>query len=266
MKPTHTSSYSFRILFWALILLATSTSVFANTVGLGIARAPEYIGSDDYQFFPQASFEIDTRVGTFRNEGVGAKLDVLNNQIVETGPVIRLNIGRDDSVDDELVSLLPEVSATAEAGWYIGSGFKLHRLGLNSNAIAIGELSVVSDIGDGHRGTLVEASMGLVLPISDSLRVIPSVSLTYADDKYSQAFYGVDSDASAASGLAQFSASGGIESSQLALVVIRTLSERWSLSGTVAYSVLQGDAADSPVTQRGDDAQLFMGIVANYGF
>ena len=238
----------------------------SNTIGLGLARAPEYIGSDDYRIFPQASFEIKTRIGTFRNEGIGVKLDVVKSDSVETGPVLRLNAGRDDSVSDVLVSQLPEVSASTEAGWYVGSGFRLNRLGFESNAIAIGELSAVTGLGDGHGGTLIEASLGLVLPINDTLRVVPSVSLTYADDKYSQAFYGIDSDASATSGLSPFDASGGIESSQLALVIIRTLSDRWSFTGTVAYSVLQGDAADSPVTLRGDDTQLFTGVVANYRF
>jgi len=242
-----------------------STQVFAATVGIGIARNAEFPGSDDYAFTPIASFEIETSIGIFKNEQIGAQLDLVKSGSFDTGPILRINTGRNDSVTDAVVAGLPEIEASPEAGWFFGSGFKLSSLGLTSDAIVIGRLSAVTDIGDGHGGTLVNGSLGLVMPINEELRFIPSVSFNYGDDNYTQAFYGVNS-ADASAQLGQFNASGGIESTQFAIVGIRKINEKWSITGVGAFNALQGDAAESPITKRGSETNLFSGFTLNYTF
>jgi len=184
---------------------------------------------------------------------------------VDTGPILRINTGRNDSVSDLAVAALPEIEASPEAGWFVGSGFKLSSLGLTSDAIVIGRVSAVTDVGDGHGGSLVNGSLGLVMPVNDNLRFVPSVSFNYADDNYTQAFYGVES-ANASAELNEFNASGGIESTQFALVGIRKINEKWSFTGVGAFNTLQGDAAESPITERGKDTSFFSGFTINYTF
>lgn len=246
-------------------LLSISTPTFANTVGIGFGSTVEYSGSDEVSFIPLAAFEVETAVGIFKNNEVGMQLDIIKSGAFDTGPILRANFGRNDSVSDELIADLPEIEGTAEAGWFVGSGFKLANLGLNSNAIVIGDLEAVTDIGDGHGGTLLKASVGLVMQVADNLRFIPSVSIRYADDNYTHSFYGVDT-ASASTELSAFNASAGIESTQAALVGIRTINQQWSVTGIGAYNVLQGDAADSPITQRGSEDNFFAGFILNYTF
>lgn len=251
-------------LFAAIFIF--STDAFSVTrLGIGIGRTTEFLGSADAAFVPYAEFQIDTRIGNFRNNQVGAELDIIKSSSVDTGPILRINTGRNDSVSDGVVAALPEIEASPELGWFVGSGFKLANLGLNSDAIVIGKLSVVGDTGDGHGGTVVNGSVGLVMPINNDFRLIPSVSFNYGDDNYTQAFYGVDA-ANASTELSEYTASAGVESTQVALVGIRQINEHWYIRGTAAYTILRGDAADSPITKRGDDTQVFTGFTLNYVF
>ena len=165
-----------------------------------------------------------------------------------------------------MVASLDEVSAGAELGWFIGSGFKLAQLGIPSDGIVIGNLEAVTNVGDGHGGTLVTGTIGVVFQINDKLRLVPSIGANFADDNYSDAFYSVTESGAAASGLNEFSATGGLQYTQVALFGVRKIDERWSVSATVAYNTLEGDAAESPITQRGSDKQLFTGAVINYSF
>jgi len=246
-------------------MLFMSTQTLAATVGVGLGYTTEFPGSDDYTFSPRAAFEIETPVGIFKNDQIGAQLDLVKSGSFATGPILRINTGRNDSVSDSVVAALPEIEASPEAGWFIGSGFKLSSVGLTSDAIVIGRLSAVTDTGDGHGGSLVNGSVGLVMPINDKLRFIPSMSFNYADDNYTQAFYGVESE-NASAQLSEFKASGGIESTQFALVGIRKINEKWSVTGVGAFNALQGDAAESSITKRGSETSLFAGFTINYTF
>jgi len=246
-------------------LFFMSAPVFSATIGIGLGRTSEFPGSGDYVFSPRASFEIETSIGIFKNDQIGAQLDLIKSGAVDSGPILRINTGRNDSVSDAVVAALPEIEASPEAGWFIGSGFKLSRLGLNSDAIVIGRLSALTDVGEGHGGTLVNGSVGLVMPINEKLRFIPSMSFNYGDDNYTQAFYGVESE-NATAELGEFKASGGVENTQFALVGIRKIDEAWSVTGTVAFNTLQGDAAESSITKRGSETFLFSGFTVNYTF
>jgi len=250
-----------------VLLPVTASQAMANSVGIGIGRATEYPGSKDYQISPNAAFELNTPIGTLKNNQVGVQLDIVKGSNLDTGPVLRANFGRDsESISDNVVANLDKVPATAELGWFVNSGFRLDRLGIQSDAIVIGRLNAVTDVGDGHGGTQVFGSVGLVMQLTDNFRLVPSVGFNFADESYTNAFYGVDSAGAAASGLSEYSASGGVEFTQVALYALREIDSRWSVTGTVAYNTLRGDAAQSPITQRGTDQQLFTGLVVHYHF
>jgi len=251
----------------ALVTLSLmGADAMAAKVGVGVGRGVEYGGSDDYAISPTASFEVETPIGILKNDRIGAQLDIIKSGTVDTGPVLRANLGRNDSATDPVIAALPEIESTVEAGWFVGSGVKLETLGIQSNAIIIGNLRAVTDLGDGHGGSLVSGSLGLVMPITETFRLVPSVSFNYADENYNNAFYGVSADSAANSELSAFNAKAGLESTQAALVAIRGINQHWSLTGVAAYNFLQGDAAKSPITDRGTDQNLFTGITLNYTF
>lgn len=266
MFETRTLDGSLSLQPFALtILLATSTSATADFIGGGLGQTSEYLGSETSVIIPVANFEITTPVGIFKNNELGVQWDISNSAVWDTGPVVRLNTGRDNSIDDEVVGALPEIEAGLEAGWFIGSGFQLASVGVNSDAIVIGNLNVTTNVGSGHGGTLLKGALGLVMPLTADSRIIPSVSFSVADDDYNTAFYGVSSEDSS-DALSAYRAGAGLLSTQAALVAIHKLNSDWSLTGTAAYTQLQGDAANSPIVARGSDSQLFTGVTLNYLF
>lgn len=247
------------------LLCATAISQsHANSVGIGLGATTQYKGSNDYQAIPLASFSFDTRFGIVANEQLGLKIDFFKSRRVDTGPILKYQGGRDNDISDNQVARLPEVDATWEAGWFLGSGIPLKVLGLNSSSILTAKISGVTDIGDGHGGSTFTASTGLVTPVSQTLRIITSFSFNFSDEKYSQAFFGISDAAATASGLDAHDASAGLESVGLGLIAIKQISAKWSLTSISSFSKLQADAADSPITKRGSASQFFMGLVLSY--
>lgn len=236
----------------------------ANSVGIGFGGTTQYKGSSDYQAIPLASFSFDTRVGIVANEQIGVKIDLIKSRRADTGPILRYQGGRDNEMSDTAIAKLPEIAASAEAGWFLGSGIPLSVLGLKSESIITAKISGVTDIGDGHGGSTLTTSTALVTPVNPTVRIITSLSLNFSDTKYHQAFYGINDAAAAASGLSAFDAKGGLESIGLGLIIVKQINEKWSLTSITSLSELQADAAKSPITKRGSTSQLFMGLVFTY--
>lgn len=236
----------------------------ANSVGIGFGGTTQYKGSSDYQAIPLASFSFDTRVGIVANEQIGVKIDLIKSRRADTGPILRYQGGRDNEMSDTEVAKLPEIAASAEAGWFLGSGIPLSVLGLKSDSIITAKISGVTDIGDGHGGSTLTTSTALVTPVNPTVRIITSLSLNFSDKNYNQAFYGISEAAAASSGLTAFNASAGLESVGLGLIIVKQLSKKWSLTSITSLSELQADAAESPITKRGSSSQLFVGFVFTY--
>lgn len=236
----------------------------ANSVGIGFGGTTQYKGGSHYRAIPLASFSFDTRIGIVANEQIGVKIDLIKSRRVDTGPILRYQGGRDNDISDSVVAKLPELAATVEAGWFLGSGIPLSVLGLKSDNIITAKISGVTDIGDGHGGSTITTSTALVIPASPTVRIITSLSLSFSDKNYHQAFYGISETAAANSELPAFNASAGLESVGLGLIIVKQLSKKWSLSSITSLSELQADAAKSPITKRGSSSQLFMGAVFTY--
>ena len=69
----------------------------------------------------------------------------------------------------------------------------------------------------GAEGTTVEGRVSQLYRVNRRLIVIPSVALTWADDKTMEGYFGVDADESAASGLEAFTPDAGMRDLAVAL-------------------------------------------------
>ena len=269
MPSMHTLSTTRRVTYVAVLSLVVYYSILssiaeANSIGIGIGRAPDYTGSDDHRIIPMASFSYDARIGKISSEQIGVKVDLIKSRRIDTGPILKYQTGRSNDLKDSQVARLPEVEGSAEFGWFLGSGIPVRVLGLNSDSILTGKISALTDVGDGHGGSSFSSSVAVVTPINQQLRVITSLGLNFSDENYQQSFFGISDEAAAASGLSAFSAKGGLQSTGLTLIIAKGLNKKWSVTSITSLSKLQGDAAQSPITKRGSTLQLFMGVVFNY--
>ena len=93
------------------------------------------------------------------------------------------------------------------------------------------------------------------------------VDTTYATDDYMDEFFDVTPADSARSGLDTFDADAGFKDVALDASLTYRFAAHWSATGSLRYTRLLGDAADSPVTDDvGDENQIFGGLLVNYHF
>lgn len=251
------------------------------TVGIGAGIVPSYSGSDDYRFFPLPL--VVGRVGGvgISPNGPGFALNVLSqeppagpptgakNPSFSFGPAFRFRNDRVNQVRDDVVELAEPLDTAIEVGVSAGVSFPSvlrprDRVSLNAQ--------VSHDILGAHDGLLISPSVGYFTPLGRAASLQLSASASVVDDSYADYYYTVTPAQSAATGFAQFTADGGIES--LGLTAITTydldgnaLNGGFSIYGITGYSRLMGDAAETPFTsERGSADQFFAGVGVAYTF
>jgi outer membrane protein len=88
--------------------------------------------------------------------------------------------------------------------------------------------------------------------------------VTFADSEYVNTVYGVTAEQSTRSGMPAYQAGSGITSVRLAAAANYQLAPRWMAGVRFMASRLQGDAADSPITE--DKSQNSASVFVAYTF
>ena len=229
-----------------------------NFVSAGAAVLPDYAGSDDYRVIPFGAFRYEFENWTLRTDGPGLAADLYTSGPVTAGVFARWSGGRDD-VEDAVVALLPEVGNSILAGGFVEiqvadkllNEFDRVSLGARAGADILGEFE----------GLSWALSATYFTPLSRSVFFGLSASVNGASDDYAEQLFSVDAAGSAASGLAVYTAGGGVRDAGLTALLTVGVGGDWSVTGVASYSRLLGDFADSPlVAERGDENQGFIGL------
>ena len=120
--------------------------------------------------------------------------------------------------------------------------------------------TVATDIGSHNLGTVAQAHVALLLPLTAHGFVSIGPGVTWSDQHYMRAFYGVSAPQSAVSGLPQFEAGSGVSDMYLEAVAGYEISSRWSIAVDAIAARLHGDAADSPFTQTRSQVSVLASI------
>ena len=255
--------------------------VFDDTwlsVGVGAGMVPSYSGSDDYVLFPLPL--IVGRVGGvgIRPNGPGIRLDLLSpepalgpNQktTFNFGPTIRFRNDRAQQIEDEVVELAEDLDVALEVGLAGGVTFPgvfnpLDSLTFNTQ--------VRWDVLGAHDGMLVEPTIGYARPFGRSVLLQANIGAQFVDDSFADYYFTVTPEQSAATGLPEFTADGGLNNvSATAIVNVdldgNALNGGLSLYTILGYTRLVGDGADTPFTAiRGDANQFIGGVGIAYTF
>lgn len=232
---------------------ASTQSKWSVVVGGGGAYAPDYEGSDDYEFqpFPFASIVYDDFIFI---EGTSLGVNLLNYEGLKAGPVVRYGGGRDED-DNDALDGLGDIGDSIEVG-----GFASYQVGIWSAA-----MTVTQDVAGGHEGMVAEMSTGVAVPLSDNLSTSIEASASWADSNYMDAFFGVSGSQAAKTGYDRHEAEAGFKDVGIALGLNYMVTEAIGVSGRVQYTKLLGDAADSPIVKdEGSDDQFFTGMFLTY--
>lgn len=225
-------------------------------VALGPQFVPSFPGSDEVSLRPLVDLSRARGGDQFEFEAPDESFGfpLLRSGDFAFGPAIGFE-GKRDS--DDVGAPLPKVGFTFELG-----AFVQYRLSEPLRA----RLEVRKGLG-GHKGWIGVASLDYITRDEDRWLFSVGPRLTFADDRYNQAYFGVAPADAAPSGLPAFAADGGLQAVGVAALFIRQLTPEWGLYTYGKYDRLVGDADRSPIVRRlGSSDQFSGGIALTYTF
>ncbi len=266
----------------ALPLLAEAQSTASETAPahpgwsgsafLGAVVAPRYQGSQDSRVLPGVGLEF-----SYHDAGMGT-VSIGNRGLLWApvlAPSIRVHLGlevdpgRVDSGKRKLGLL----------GYRPGSDTLKGMGEVRATGVAVGMVSyVLPEMGGlalsgsarqaltSHKGRQLNLGLSYPLYRADDMQLTLAPSLTWADRRYQQAYFGVTEGQAAASGRPQFTPRAGIKSVQLGIEFDMALSQQWRLAASLELAQLRGDAAQSPVTQKARQVSAMVGVVRPFQF
>jgi outer membrane protein len=228
-------------------------------LGAGLDYIPKFPGSDGHKILPlpfiaasYGRFFFGAFPGAASIAGVGVNL--YQDRHWRFAAALSAGLAERKESDDPRLQGLGDVRRTASAGVALAYTESWYVLGA----------SVLSDILNGGQGTLVSLNALGRHRASDRLTLFGGPGLTWADGRYTQTFFGVNAQQSAASGLPEFATHPGWNSARLGLGAGYRITERWSALAFASLSTLLGDAVDSPITES--RSQYFLGVAIFYRF
>ncbi|RED54147.1 MipA/OmpV family protein [Aestuariispira insulae] len=233
---------------------ALSGEELQGSVGMMGMVAPEYEGSDEYELSPLPN--IDVRYGdhVFLNMQDGLGVNPLVGENYRLGMALGYKLGRDED-DSDYLQGMGDIDGGATAS--LLGGYDLGPVTLS------GKLSH-QFTGEDDAGMRADFKLAAPLKAADKITLTPFVSTSYLSDDYASTYFGVSASQAASSGNAEYDPEGGFKDVTLAMNARYELNQDWVLTGTVGYSRLVGDAADSPLVK--DENQFFTGFGASYKF
>ena len=238
----------------------------SHIVGLGMGMVPDYEGSDDYTFAiaPFLKWKMNGSEQYVMVQGYEVKVNILDHPWLRFGPSLNYKFGRDDSVDDHVVSKMKEIDDTIEGGAYIGIEL-IDKTNPRSRFIA--NLNFLTDLGNEHDGYTAYLNLRSWYPLSTAIDYGAGFSLVYASENYMDTYFGVSKKDSQKTGLAEFDPDSGVKDFRIHQILVLHLNKNWHLAGGVQYRRLLNDADDSPIVdKRGSSNQWLGGIGIAYSW
>ncbi len=226
-------------------------------VGMGAMAHPAYPGARSLSVLPLPL--LDVRYGDlfFASVMGGVGLNLIAERDWHAGFAISPRLGRSDSSDARLRGW---GSITAGADARIFADYRLGPVSLGA--------SVHREL-EGSEGMLADATAAWFVPLSRRFFVSAKATLTWADARYNEAYFGVTPQQSAialAGGtqLSSFAAPSGLRDLAVSLFAAWQFDRHWGIQALLGESTLLAAAGRSPLTQQ--RIQPMAGGFLSYGF
>ncbi|MXP40553.1 hypothetical protein GRI75_02685 [Altererythrobacter soli] len=244
----------------ALAALACSLPAAAQEqrtrIALGPQFYPSYPGSDDFDIGPLIDYERKPVGEQFEFEAPDESFDLalIDRSGFSFGPALNWEGARSAK---DVGTALPKVKFSIEPGafvsYQVSEGFRLR--------------AELRKAVTGHKGMIGMAGADFVMRDRDNWLFSAGPRVTWSDDKYQDAWFGVAPEDSAPSGLAAYDPGGGVQAYGATASFLKALSPRWGVQTYAKYDRLVGDAADSPIVrQHGSRDQFSGGLALAYTF
>ena len=225
-------------------------------IGLGPQMYPSYPGSDKYDVGPLIEFSRKDLGDTFEFEAADQSFDLalINSNGFSFGPAVNWEGKRDaEDVGADLPTVKFSIEPGAFAAFQPSDSFRLRaemRKGVT-----------------GHKGWIGMAGADFIMRDGDDWLFSIGPRVTWSDDRYQDAWFGVTPAAALTSGLPAYDPDGGIQAYGAAASFLTQLGPRWGIYSFAKYDRLTGDAGDSPIVrQLGSRDQFSGGLALSYTF
>jgi|HubBroStandDraft_1064217.scaffolds.fasta_scaffold00661_16 outer membrane protein len=216
-----------------------AASSYSLAFGPAVEITPSYPGARSQRTFALPDIEAQYHDWLYISGTDLLGVYAYNHDNTQAGAAIEWDFTERLAKDSALLSHLGDVSTTPR--------FKLFfepRLA----AWLSGGVEAATDIGGHDEGTVAQAHVELLLPLTARGFVSLGPGVSWSDRRYMRAFFAVSAAQSALSGLPEYQAHAGVSDVYAEAIAGYQLSRRWALGLDVTVAHLQNDAAHSPFT------------------
>jgi len=237
---------------------------WAVTVGAAPVYAPVFQGSKDYGFSVFPDLRVNYKDDFFASVPDGIGYNLINSAGWKVGPLAKVRFGREEDTGGSPFLISGETNALRGLG-NVDTAGELGGFAQYTYEKIRTRVELRQGFG-GHEGLVGDANVSYVDragPLSYSF----GPRLSYGSSDFMNTYYGINSTQSARSGLAQYSADGGINSYGIGGSATMPLSDNMAVTLFGGYDRLGEQAADSPlIRERGDENQMSIGLAFGYRF
>ncbi|WP_408118727.1 MipA/OmpV family protein [Caballeronia grimmiae] len=208
-------------------------------VGPGLYIFPAYPGSSRLKLFPLPAQDISWRDRIFSQGPDVLGINVLHGENYHVGTSLSFDFQSRSASDDARLKGLPDVHY----------GPKLRLFADYTWWAFTGAAAVYQDIAGTGQGMTAMADLYMSAPLGKWL-VSMGPGITWASATYTETFFGVNAQESAASGLPQYTTRSGLRDVHLNVNATYEIDSHWSANVAAVVGRLEKSAAGSPITQR----------------
>lgn len=223
------------------------------SAGLGIYIFPQFPGSSRLQVLPFPVQDISWKDIVFSQGPDVLGVNALHGENYHVGMSLSFDFQSRTSVDDARLRGLPDVHY----------GPKLRLFADYTWWAFTGAAAVYQDIAGTGQGTTATADFLISAPLGKLLFSI-GPGLTWANGAYTQTFFGVTPQESAASGLPRYATGSGLRDAHFTVDASYEITPHWSASVAAVVGRLERFAAGSPITERRFDLNGMASVVYRF--
>ena len=226
-------------------------------LGPSASFQPRYDGSDRYHTLAGPSIDIRYRDRFFLSTGEGIGMNVLTGPNWRVGVAAAYDLGRRAADDLDHLHGMGNINPAPSLRL-------LGEYAVSKSLPIVLRADLRRNFG-GDNGWIGDLSAYMPMPgSSEKFSWFAGPTMTIADSRYMNSWFGVSDVQSARSGYRQYNASAGIRSVGFGVSASYSINKHWVVSADGAFQQLVGSAAHSPITQTRASGVFNMAV--NYQF
>lgn len=239
------------------------------SAGAALILAPAFTGAKEYSLLAVPDIRVAYKDLFFANVRDGVGYAVIHEDGWRIGPVVSYAFRRSEKRSGNIFRVagsstnalegMGDVPGTVSLGGFAEYSLKPYKVKLNLYKGVTGHEGVVGEVGISYGGVLTYNGPPLIYSFGPHI--------TYGDQKYTNAYWGISPEQSVRTGLDQYHADAGITAYGIKVFTLIPWTKAVSVSVITGFDRFASPITHSPLIKaRGAESQVFGGVIVNHGF